>query len=218
MNIWGFIMFKRISILLATFAFSISAHATLIDFTDSSWSSISGTTSYSKYVDTIGTINLSSVGGSFTFNSSSWEQNGCADSAGGSLLECNGDGIGINDDEIHQGGQEIITVSFLDGPVNINNIYLLDLFIEGGGAEVALISSNGTTTEYTSESSAIGGFYDTGFYGSNITSIIFEGNLDAFSDYALAGIEISPVPIPGAAILFGSALLGFFGFKRRRTA
>ena len=53
-----------------------------------------------------------------------------------------------------------------------------------------------------------------------VTEIIFSGYADSFSDYALAGIdvELSPVPVPGAAILFGSALLGFFRFKRRRIA
>jgi len=30
--------------------------------------------------------------------------------------------------------------------------------------------------------------------------------------------EISPVPVPAAAWLFGSALLGFFGFSRRKKA
>lgn len=70
---------------------------------------------------------------------------------------------------------------------------------------------------YLAVSDLVGGFYNTDFSGQGISSIIFSGNLDGFSDYALAGIKISPVPLPGAAILFGSALLGFFGFKRRRA-
>ena len=212
-------MFKRTFALFATFILSLSAHATFIDFTHDDWSSVAGNTSFTMNILNVGNVTLS-ASDNMTFNNTG-DQNTCLASTG-DFLKCDGDGIGIGNDEITEllntgSNPQNITISFDDGPVNIDNIYLLDLFIESGGAEVAVISSNGITQNYISQSSAPGGFYDTGFYGTNIASIILSGNKDDFSDYALAGIEVSPVPIPGAAILFGSALLGFFGFKRRRT-
>lgn len=220
-------MFKRISTSLAILAISISAHATLIDFTDAKWkTAINGNTVAVLSDASFGQITLTASGGNFSFNDSTGEKSGCAASTGGSLLACGGDGIGIGNDEITelnrtQSNPQSITVSFDTGPVDINNIYLLDLFADDNGVsgrnETAVITTGSDTFYFTATSSATGGFYDTEFYGNNISSIILSGNADWFSDYALAGIEISPVPIPGAAILFGSALLGFFGFKRRRT-
>lgn len=106
--------------------------------------------------------------------------------------------------------------------VNISNIYLLDLFLNDNGNtgnnEIALIDANNQTYMYTANDVITDGFYDTGFTGQNISSIIFSAYDDNFCDYALAGIEVSAVPLPGAVILFGSALLGFFRFKRRRTS
>lgn len=37
-------------------------------------------------------------------------------------------------------------------------------------------------------------------------------------EFYINTLEVSTVPVPAAAWLFGSALLGFFGFKRRRIA
>jgi len=213
-------MFKRISILLAVFAFSMSAHATLIDFTDQSWKdAITGTDTFSA---TVGNVTVASTGRDYrylTFNAN--DNGGCLNGPASSILECKGDGIGIRNDEITQGGYQEITVSFQEA-VNITNIYLLDLFFSDNGNtgnnEIALIDSNNNQSYiFTATEWVTGGFYATGFTGQNISSIIFSANNDGFSDYAIAGIDISPVPIPGAAILFGSALLGFFGFKRRRA-
>lgn len=203
---------------IAALLFSMSAQATLIDFTDKSWQD--AINSGAGTLATIGNVTLTASGGDFSFNGGYSERSGCNNSAGGSLLKCNGDGIGISDDEIRQGGNQKITVSFTDGPVNIENIYFLDLFANDNGTdndEIAVMSIGSNNYTYTAVSDLVGGFYNTGFSEQGISSIMFSGNLDGFSDYALAGIEISPVPLPGAAILFGSALLGFFGFKRRRA-
>ncbi len=212
-------MFKQISILFAAFAFSAAAQATLIDFTGANWEQaiIDGGGSTA----TIGNLTLTANNGLLTFNRN--DSGGCKDGQPTNGLTCDGDGIGINNDEISQGGSQQITFTF-DKAVNITNIFLLDLFSGERGYDV-----NGDPTvgeiavidgiQYFGPNLLAGGYYATGFSKQAITSIIFSGNLDSFSDYALAAIdvEISPVPVPGAAILFGSALLGFFGFKRRRA-
>ena len=202
-------MFKRISILLAVFVVSMSAQATLIDFTDQSWeqaiSAGSGTTA------TIGNVTLATNTSSLTFNRA--DKGGCVAGQPANGLTCDGDGIGINNDEITQGGSQQITISFQQA-VNITDIFLLDLFSSERTGEIAMIDG----VQYSGPNLLAGGFFETGFNGLGITSILFSGNFDSFSDYAVAAVEVSAVPLPGAAILFGSALLGFFGFKRRRTA
>ncbi len=207
-------MFKHISVLIALFTVSVSVHATLIDFTDQSWKdALDGNNLTSVTVDN---VTLSSTGGYLTFNSGSSERAGCQAGQPDNELMCLGDGIGVgssNPDEINQGGAQTITVSFNEA-VDVSDILLLDLFSTEQTGERAIINGN----QYFGDNLLAGGFYATGFTGQNIFSLVFSGNLDSFSDYALAGINISPVPLPGAAILFGSALLGFFGFKRRRTS
>lgn len=204
-------MFKLISILFTTLAFSISAQATLIDFTDSSWAT--AINSGSNATATIGNVTLSANTGYLTFNAG--DNAGCIAGKPTNGLACDGDGIGIYNDEISQGGSQQVSLNFSE-VVNISNIFLLDLFSTEQTGEIAIIDGN----EYYGDNLLAGGFYAAGFTGQNITSIIFSGNLDSFSDYAIAGIEISPVPLPGAVVLFGTAILGFFGVSasRRRAA
>ena len=203
-------MYKQISVLLATLLFSVSSHATLIDFTDSSWqTAINGSNTA-----TIGNVTLTASTGNLTFNAG--DNAGCVAGQPTNGLACAGDGIGIRDDEIASKYAQQITIDFAQA-VNISDIFLLDLFPkEGPNGEAEQARINGQ--QYFGDNLLAGGFYATGFTGQGITQLIFSGDYDLFSDYAVAGIEVSAVPIPGAAILFGSALLGFFGFKRRRIA
>ena len=209
-NKLGFLMFKRISILLAALTFSLSAQATLIDFTDDSWLTAinagGGTTA------TIGNATLTANTGYLTFNAN--DNAGCIAGQPINGLTCDGDGIGIYNDEISEGGSQQVTVSFNEA-VNISNIFLLDLFSSEQTGEIAIIDG----IEYFGDNLLAGGFYATGYTGQGITSLTFSGNLDSFSDYAVAGIEVSAVPLPGAVVLFGTALLGFFGVgaSRRRA-
>ncbi len=53
-------------------------------------------------------------------------------------LDCSGDGIGIGDDEISLGANQSLTVTFDDGPVNIQAIHLLDLFAKEVTGEKAV--------------------------------------------------------------------------------
>lgn len=53
-------------------------------------------------------------------------------------------------------------------------------------------------------------FGQTAFIGQATSALRFLQDTDNLAD-------ISPVPVPAAAWLFGSALLGFFGFSRRKA-
>jgi hypothetical protein len=85
------------------------AHAVMVDFTSNTWSGVDGINSHS-----IGTgITLSSVGGNMTLNSSDGAF-GCGNPNKLNIisttgLDCSGDGIGIGDDEILQGGNQGLT-------------------------------------------------------------------------------------------------------------
>jgi len=199
------------------------AHAVMVDFTDNVWSGVSGTNNHS-----IGTaITLNSVGGNMTFNSSDGAP-GCGNSSELNIksttgLDCTGDGIGIDDDEISQGGNQSLTVTFDDGPVNIHAIHLLDLFATEDTGEKAVIEW--ATGPY--EAHATPGPFNEGGYSEitfplkgglgmlGINSFTLTGLDDGFSDYALARIEFSAVPIPSAFWMFGTALVGFVAMSRR---
>ena len=149
-----------------------------------------------------------------TFNA--WDNGGCIAGQDSHGLACDGDGIGIRNDEITELGNtsaaQTITISF-DNAVNVTNLFLLDLFGSEQSGEVAIIDGSPYQAPVGNLGIA-GGFFATGYTGLGITEIILSGNRDFFSDYAVAGIEVSPVPLPGAVFLFGSALLGFVGFRR----
>ena len=174
-----------------------------------------------------------------TFNGGTDAQ-GCASAIGSTGLVCEGDGIGIVNDEITEGGNQILTVTFNDGPVNIHAIHFLDLFASEDGetlsgekvrGEKAVIKWNEGSNEYVAH--AIegpskfngGGYwevnegsssvYSGGLLMAGITSFDLTGFGDKFSDYALARIEYSAVPIPAAFWMFGTALIGFVAISRR---
>lgn len=53
---------------------------------------------------------------------------------------------------------------------------------------------------------------------AGMSYIVMLGDLYGDSDYDDMVVRVSAVPVPAAVWLFGSALLGFFGFSRRRSA
>ena len=222
-------MFKQLSILLAAFAFSLSAQAVSVDFTGQDWKDAISTSSDPTSA-TVGNVTLSTnyYNHYLNFNGSNSEISGCAAGADADIhdLTCLGDGIGIrrpwnNNDEIS--GSEQLLIEFAEA-VDVTKIYLLDLFgAEKTGEKAIIINSNDVNKTVIGGDGTVGGFLSVEYIlneGNGLTSILLKGYRDCFSDFALAGLEIapSPVPVPGAAILFGSALLGFFGFKRRRIA
>jgi hypothetical protein len=234
---------------LMTFVFGVilmapvsTVQAVIVDFTSEAWGGISGT-SY-----TVDGVTLSIVGAgqgdTMTFNAGD-TATGCGNGGASVIseiksnteLSCIGDGIGINDDEITQGGSErafgqSLEVSFHDGTqaktpvkVNVSSIDLLDLFLDEKTGERARIEWIGGT--YDTPASEVVSFSKGGYREVNfpvgagnlimagITSFTLTGFNDHFSDFSLARIDYSVVPIPAAFWMFGTALIGFVAFSRR---
>jgi len=213
-----------------------AVHADIVDFTKLEWNEVNGIS------DSLGTVVTGSTGirltsslGAMTFNIGD-AATGCGSGGNANIesatgLDCTGDGIGIVDDEITQGGNQILTVTFDNGPVNVHAIHLLDLFspVTERTGEIAVIKWNSGLNEFEAHAMDgpfnVGGYwevnegtsdYDGGLLMAGITSFTLEGSADdGFSDYALARIEYSAVPIPAAFWMFGTALIGFVAMSRR---
>lgn len=141
------------------------------------------------------------------------------------------DGVGLNDDEISEGGQ-YLTVVF-DRPVRLTGFWALDLFRDGArdtDPETAQVYAGSTPTGAplaslaATEVKIIGtpgvGFGFLGglnFVGTTFTFNELDGGNDGagVGDYALAGLEIAAIPVPAGGLMFGTALLGL-GLLRRR--
>ena len=196
------------------------ANAILIDFTSNDWTSVNGSSLYSQNVAGIGDVELESYGGSMTFNAG--DNSGCVTGGGSAKLACNGDGIGIGDDEI-SAGYEILRVSFASA-VNVASVYLLDLFANSREFEQAIVVSFGASgfgfDTVNSTGGDVGGFTMKTLNENGVSHLFFAANpFLPKSDFALAAINVSPasVPEPGALSLLGLGLLAV-GFIRRRQA
>jgi len=184
-------------------------------------------------IDGIG-FTLTSMDGAVNFNEA---YDGSLDSPcqgfGGPLM-CDNDGVGIGNDEITglsiSSGQTLSLV--FDTEVYISSFDFLDLYLNPDpqkGGEQASISIDGVI--YTVDATGVSG--DGGYanldllslggpiLGQTIEFTAFLGDLlqdDRDNDYAFAAISVSAVPIPAAAWLFGTALVGLIGFSKRRKA
>ena len=130
MTIWATI---RTFVIGAIFLAPAAAHATIVDFTSNDSNGITG----SSY--TVGDVMLSSNTGPVTFNGSDGVA-GCGNSNKLGIetttgLDCTGDGIGIVNDEITQGGNQSLVATFDDGPVAVSATNLLDSFTTEGKGE-----------------------------------------------------------------------------------
>jgi len=190
---------------------SSNAHADLIDLTSDIWSGVNGS-SFSLVVPGIGLVTLDAVGGNLTFNAN--DNSGCVNGMGASILACDGDGIGISNDEISSGTQSL-TVTF-SPPADVIDIYLLDLFNNNREQEVADITITGDGSVYSIDGGTdSGGFIITGISQNNVTTITFEG-IGKKSDFALAAIDVRGVSEPGTIALFGLGLLSIGLMRRKR--
>ncbi len=142
-------------------------------------------------------------------------------------LACDFDGIGISDDEIGSNNvTESVKIVF-DYAVTFVYASFLDLFgseqvtITNGAGNSVTIGSNLDNNDLGYQSALVGlvGKVFT-FTADTDTDFWHAGN----NDYSLASITAfdrgqgeGDVPVPAAIWLFGSALLGFMGFSRKKS-
>lgn len=215
----------------ASFLISNSAMAvsTLLDFTDNSTVSETSSGVFEGTFNGVG-FTLTSSDGLVNFNES-YDGSSTAH-CGVGLLKCDNDGAGINNDEITSGAGvdagQTLTLHF-ESSVYIHGFDFLDLYdnrAASAGREQAaiIIDSAGAILV-----DAIGIPGDGGYANRTITRVLANtiqftaypgGTLqdDSTNDYSLAAVRVSAVPIPAAAWLFGSGLIGLAGIARRRKA
>ena len=136
-----------------------------------------------------------------------------------------GAGRGTSPDEI--AFAELLTITF-DSAVKLTGAYFLDLFEAQGGdsEEVAIITGDGVAGELTFDAFQV--YPGTGYAEGTFENALF-GTVFTFTaaptndgvaepDYALAGLQIAPIPLPAGALLLGTGLAAFGAAKRRKKA
>lgn len=182
-----------------------SAHAELIDFTDwSIWGSgMAGRSATAAYLAP-GAVTLNARGGNLNFNAR---------------------GVGIGDRRIS--GPERLVIRF-DQAVSVTSLNLYHLF-KGERVRVNFFAS---ASDRTPSSSVIirrdcAGLNECSRGPGGYLSATFDGRLAQRlvifapkGDAGVGGIGVAATPIPAAAWLFGSALLGVagIGYRRRQRA
>jgi hypothetical protein len=161
---------------------------------------------------------------------------------GGTGLAYDGDGVGIKNDEVSGGNPiETLVLSFSDR-VQIKGLHFLDLFFstpdmpDGNGDRHEAVNVFDTVTgmllaTFVSDQllinaagdnggNAIGGykFGDLDWIGKSLTFRVAGSRDDTSRDFALAGVNVSPIPLPAAGFLLLTAIGGLAAARRRKSA
>ena len=184
---------------------SQTANAVFLDFRDSFYSSAFGENAFTATVDGI----------HFTIK---------AKPADAELWWDSRDGIGIQydyeNDEIE--GSENLVILF-HTPVNLNGVFITDLFNEHGYLERGVFATDDEWHKFYADPGQLLGesngelWIDIGYFGLDSMSFQAPGRSHPGEnhEFALGGLEVTAVPVPAALWLFGSGLLALGGLLRR---
>jgi hypothetical protein len=214
-------------------ASAVSASAALLDFTDNaSYGVRSGAIASGTLADgntwtllpTPATFKLSYVTSDAPMGAPST-----------SPLKGDNDGVGVTkptgsvNDEITAPDQ-MITLTFSKA-VKLTTLYFLDLFRSGSSVdtEEAYVSVDGSADAvFSAQEAYVPGGFGFGKFASSLAGKSFTfsaGDIDPTNnddvgqpDYALAGADVSPVPLPAGFLLLGGALAGMGIARRRRKS
>lgn len=166
-----------------------AAQAAMVDLTDNGWSD--ATRAYGDHHVTL------STGGTGRLSFSGYD--GGSDRAACGKLNCSGDGVGINDDEIGHGAERLKAT--FSSAVTLNSVQFLDLFGAGHpgdpvaeGAAMLIEFAGGSNASRTVFGTDLSdaGYLDYAIGLSNIIGISFftDAELPTNSDFALAGLDL----------------------------
>ena len=130
-------------------------------------------------------------------------------------------GNGYEQDEVEQ--PEVLYVDFHQS-VYVNSFTISDLFLEGGYAEIGWWNQTGDFSSPANYSTfqqfqpSVNGLY-TLTLNAQISKIYFSAPGQSITgqnhEFSLAGVDIAPVPIPGALWLLGSGLVGLAALRKK---
>jgi hypothetical protein len=236
----GFRAFAAVVALGAFVSAGSASATTLIDFTDrNQWDGQGAGATYSFdygwFTAAISTNPPQSLNFSQNFDgpeSSSY----CQASSG--PLACQSDGLGVINDEISEG--QSVTVTF-SRALRVTGLHFFDLFRSASNPEInferAVVHLNGDPNhEYTfdavevlgaagpnpEDENTLGGHLFASVNWGGVTSMTFfprEGFNDdsGVPDFALAGLQVVPIPLPAAGWGLLTALGGLVLASRRRN-
>lgn len=208
---------KTLALSGAFVSMAATANATLVDFTNPATFTTITNISASGAVDGVNYIITPDPAGQLTF-----AETATGTTCAASPLACIFDGLGVSDDEISANPPQSITIAF-DQEVTLTNLYFLDLFIAANhsNTEQAFVSVDaGPALSYDAQevfngsNSGLGSFI-VSLTGSSFTFFVNGNDNVGVGDFALAGIELAPIPLPAGLLLLGGAL-GALGVARRR--